>query len=450
MSDYRFSIHAINVNGIVSRVKRHELSLHMKRHNPDVVLLTETGLNNRHNFEVRGYASFRNDKTVSTRGTCIFVKNTLVASRFIPTVGLVNNDFTSIKINCGTVDVIVVAVYFRTNSLDNMDLESLFSLQSDDTRVIVAGDFNARHHLWGNCIANTNGRRLFEWMRYTSHIDTVQLVAPSGPTFSSHIGSSTIDLFLCSRALLRSGYEVDTAVFPSDHHIVMVDFTMTITQFGSPPVFLDYSAADWNQFRSVIDVGIESLGLDLDAELSNSQIDSLIDVLDGITKNAIQCSIPARKLEPHSLIKLDDNVIKLIQYKRRCLREWHRTGRSNQLLKSIINRVSDIIKQLVALARAKDLESKARRIRPGPNLFAEVRKCAGIRKFSRPPSYTDPLMRRTATTYYVVTSLTYTIPRLLVLHMMRSLTPSWLLPLSVLLIHSPHSLLRWLTIISVV
>lgn len=380
MNDSRLTIHAINVNSLVSLAKRHELSYHINQTAPDIVLVSESGLRNRHVFELRNYNCFRNDKTSSSRGTCVFIRNTLIASRYFPPFSTVGNDYTAVRLELGGVDVIVVSMYTGYRALDTADLDLFFSLQDDRTQVVIGGDLNAKHYDWGNNIPNRNGTRLRAWINLPVIADKVELVTPLGPTFVSHLGASTIDLFLINKTLIHNGHTVVTLPYPSDHLVVSLSFEFAVTRFAELPFFLDYSKVNWKRFQNHIARVISGINFDFTSILNNEQIDSVIDVLDYITKNAIHHHVMGRNLDAHTLIKLDRNILNLIAYKKQLIRSWHRNGRSDRLLKSLINRTTDLIKQLVAIARSKEYEQRAKRVIPGPNLFKEVNRFANIRK----------------------------------------------------------------------
>lgn len=76
----RFSlvVHAINVNSIVRIPRRHNLSGHINLYKPDVVLLSETGLNKVHKIQFCNYTFIRSDKSSGNRGTGILIKSKFV------------------------------------------------------------------------------------------------------------------------------------------------------------------------------------------------------------------------------------------------------------------------------------------------------------------------------------------------------------------------------------
>ena len=68
----------------------------------------------------------------------------------------------------------------------------LFSLH--DRNVIVLGDFNARYSIWGDLLTNERGTIFSELI--FKHSLLIHNEKHSGFTFSSHLGSSVIDLTL--------------------------------------------------------------------------------------------------------------------------------------------------------------------------------------------------------------------------------------------------------------
>ena len=66
----------------VSRSKRNELELYLKENVIDVIVLNETFLSKKHNFNVPGYDTIRNDlSTCQGGGVAFLVKNGLVVNK---------------------------------------------------------------------------------------------------------------------------------------------------------------------------------------------------------------------------------------------------------------------------------------------------------------------------------------------------------------------------------
>lgn len=76
-NDFNFGnivIHAINVNSIIKKSRRHTLQLHLSEYKPDIVLLSETCLSNFHRVLFSNYNIIRSDKELGRRDTAILIK----------------------------------------------------------------------------------------------------------------------------------------------------------------------------------------------------------------------------------------------------------------------------------------------------------------------------------------------------------------------------------------
>lgn len=68
----------LNINSIVSIKKRTEFEIFIKKHTPQIIMLSETKLNKIHTLNINGYTTIRNDRTKNTGGgTAILYKNDL-------------------------------------------------------------------------------------------------------------------------------------------------------------------------------------------------------------------------------------------------------------------------------------------------------------------------------------------------------------------------------------
>ena len=65
-----------NCQGI--RPKRKELELYLKENEIDIEALNETFLNKKQNFQITGYDTVRNDRSIGQKGVAFLVKHRLV------------------------------------------------------------------------------------------------------------------------------------------------------------------------------------------------------------------------------------------------------------------------------------------------------------------------------------------------------------------------------------
>ena len=67
---------AININSLISLEKKYCLLKLIKIYNPDIILLSETKLNQKHKLIIDGYNIIRNDRpnSIQSGGTAIIIK----------------------------------------------------------------------------------------------------------------------------------------------------------------------------------------------------------------------------------------------------------------------------------------------------------------------------------------------------------------------------------------
>lgn len=153
----------------------------------------------------------------------------------------------------GGLDLDIISVYSTPDSdlpkyLDELKMSSQF--HSDN--LIIAGDLNARSPTWGDSQLNHRGDSVENYISQDNLIICNDQSSPS--TFSSHQGSSHIDLTICSAKIsnLIANWAVSPLDSLSDHRII----TFTLNPSGQRPLKSTYdqrfniNKAKWNSLRS--------------------------------------------------------------------------------------------------------------------------------------------------------------------------------------------------------
>lgn len=153
----------LNVNSLVSNYKRNELLNLLKEYVLDIVLLSETKLNNNYKIFYKDYKIILNNRSKLGKDgrTAIFIKRNLAYEEISFNYKKVTLENTIIKIksSCRT-NLYVVSVYgIRSYNKTFADkLNNLFTklnLSNDNNFYVIASDFNAKHITWSN-IRNNN------------------------------------------------------------------------------------------------------------------------------------------------------------------------------------------------------------------------------------------------------------------------------------------------------
>ena len=140
----------------------------------------------------------------------------------------------------------IASIYLPPDNLDIRELEVL--LQQLPQPFLLLGDFNGRHHLWGDAVCNTRGNALESlFLRQ----DVAVLNGESPTHFQIQTGTfSNIDLALSSaNAGLDFTWQVEDDLHGSDHYPILLKTVDGMPTRGVERWRLEH--ADWKLFRSI-------------------------------------------------------------------------------------------------------------------------------------------------------------------------------------------------------
>lgn len=375
-------IHAINVNSLIGKRKRHDLDLHLKKFKPDVVLLSETCLNKCHKVQFSRYNFIRSDKVSNRRGTGILIRSNFEykSFRFSNIAGF---EYTAIILLTSSGANILIVSLYSSQKGDFDDLSTVFTPSDEYTYIICGGDYNARHTDWSNSVINYNGLKLYNWLHSFSDTFGVELLHSIYPSRRSNNSFSYIDLFVITKNLNRNPPNTNrlpTIDYESDHQAVVLVVSTPKIKEKLPVYFLNYDKANWANLSMSVSAGLLQLDIPSNRNLSNQEIDTHINSVNKVVLDAIEENIPKVKMDPNSMIILKDNIIKFMAYKKRLRRRWFRGGCNNILLKSLILRLTSIIEELINMQYSDNLDKILKAIKPGPRIFKDIKKVCGYGK----------------------------------------------------------------------
>ena len=148
---------------------------------------------------------------------------------------------------------IISNVYLSPNkrfTMEDMDsfYQNIMSIKPKPKNIIILGDFNARHLMWGDSTTNPRGRILEDFMENNQ----IYYLNDDEPTHISSNGSmSNIDLTLCNRNLITSlRWEVLDEPYGSDHFPIKITFNQEKNTPVTPKWVL--KRADWESFTELM------------------------------------------------------------------------------------------------------------------------------------------------------------------------------------------------------
>ena len=276
-----------NCRGIYKKLPELKNYLSSFKNRPDLLVLQETHLMDPYAPRIHGYTIFRKDKSISSGGLAIFVRDNLPAYEV--------NEITSSKleIQCIRVQNLhIYNIYIPPDCrLEDNDLNFLNKLPS---RTIILGDFNAHHLSWStsqNSINNQRGRKLAESLD-KNEIVILNVSQPTRINLSVSAVNrySLLDLTLASSDIAaKIQTHVTDALMGSDHFVILTTVNDKVVRSDPMPRKWSFNKANWKKFSQLVHTRLES-----DISL-NSNIEELNSTITRSIITAAESTIPRTK-----------------------------------------------------------------------------------------------------------------------------------------------------------
>ncbi|XP_050484052.1 uncharacterized protein LOC126870410 [Bombus huntii] len=226
---------------------------------PDMVLISETKLNKRHNVHFKNYSMIRHDKPNTSQGggTAILIKNPIKYKTILidKITSFKTLETTIIKIKISNKENLFITAAYATygNQKEfNYEFNNLFELlqlNKPENYYIIAGDLNAKHTSWKNEINNTRGNFIRNWLDNKSIHYKTNLYSSELPSYPK--GGSYLDICLANVRLkfqnLPPNNTLKTLAYDSDHNALVFhvnkntsDFLTLKTQTETPREELEF------------------------------------------------------------------------------------------------------------------------------------------------------------------------------------------------------------------
>lgn len=300
----RLKVIAINVNSIITNARRQSLANTLKKLKPDIALISETKLNNRHHFTLADYSIVRNDReTDSGGGTALLIKNNIKFS-----IIAIKNKLKILEVSIIQIKLqknkklFIISAYAPRESNRNFidDLDIVFNelkLQDTNSWYVLAGDLNARHPLWSDT-SNHRGIYLSNWIEENEFTYRNCLYGPEKPTFPR--SKAFLDLAICdSRLDITNLKEDKLKVFPFDSDHRGITFTIELPNElkiiieNSKEHEFNFAKADWEAFQEFLKEN--AVPIPNNNNLTNNEIDSHLTDFNTLIQQAIKHAVPRYK-----------------------------------------------------------------------------------------------------------------------------------------------------------
>lgn len=195
-----------------------------RTNNFDIILLSETWLQKKDNINIKNFDIIRKDRsTKKGGGVAILIRNGIKYQR------------TSVEYNCnGQIELCSINLFINNEkwliiscykSPDNNITENnwkKFLDQFNNKKILIAGDLNAHHHLWGDEKIDTQGKRI-----YNAIDDTNLFFLNQGKkTYKSRQFNTetAIDITIIDCSTITSfNWDVNDETWGSDHYPIFIN-----------------------------------------------------------------------------------------------------------------------------------------------------------------------------------------------------------------------------------
>ena len=226
MRPQTLNILEINVISIISNEKRASLTELLKRHKPDVGLLCETKLNNKHKIHQKW------PNAVQCGSTGILIKNNIKfknSSRPFSKSNIRNNYLEIKTVQPNNNNLFLIAAY-ATNSGKNeftAEMNKIFKIletRKNKYYFLPARDLNANHSAWNNSTDNNRGVALYKWIQtITYRLTLLHTEVRSYPK-----GESFLDICITDNRFHFHGLTAQKKLksFKYDHRTVSIKISL--------------------------------------------------------------------------------------------------------------------------------------------------------------------------------------------------------------------------------
>ena len=234
-----------NVNGYFGKI--HYLQKLISDHNPIVIALQETKLNNQ-NIHLKNYKVYRKDRDSNGGGVLLAVHV------IVPSLSININSHLEVvacQVHFKGKIMSVASIYIPSDViLQDNDLDNVYNQMTGEK--LILGDFNGKHDLWGSTINDTRGNNIAEFILYNN--SSVLNIGASTYCRVNDNYFSHLDLSVTSINIVQD-FEWETCEFlyESDHFPILIKYKCERIYNKISKKWV-LKKADWKLYRENIDI----------------------------------------------------------------------------------------------------------------------------------------------------------------------------------------------------
>lgn len=304
-----------NANGVNQH--KSEIFNFLSNNNIDVLLLSETHLTNKYNFNIPRYTFHKTNHPDGKAhgGTGILIKSR-IKHHSLECFSQNYLQATSIFLDGVNGGLTLTSVYCPPRfSVSKIQFENFFKTLGN--RFLACGDYNAKHTYWGSRLINPKGRQLY--CALVDRRNGLDVISSGKPTYWPSDPRKIPDLidFGVTRNIERNNLSTETSFdLSSDHSPVILTYSVIIT--NSTPCGQTSFKTNWLKYKKYISshIHIEPL-LESEGDIGEC-IQDFTSIMQSAVEHSTFKSVSYRRTTNVSNAEIES----LLAIKRRLRREW--------------------------------------------------------------------------------------------------------------------------------
>lgn len=289
----------------------------------------------------------------------------------------------------------VVSAYRPPNNsaiidVTNLDKIIAFKNQISQCKLVIGGDFNARHQDWRNPIRCNSGTALANWISTNGVFLNLQLVFSAEPTYYKGNYTSHLDFFVISDECniifpVITPNMLSILDYPSDHRAVELIIDLQCSPIRSQPiVFPNFNQVDWKLFNRTIDAGISEINISNNCNMTTFQIDTAVQDITLLINDTVDKVVPKATIRNRMTFSIPHDLQHIINEKNRLRRIWQRLRYDHNAyrLRSVINNLEKIIRDRLMFLQTNHWQHALSNIKLDNHCFSNIRNFAKSKRLN--------------------------------------------------------------------
>lgn len=367
-----------NANGLSNH--KLELQNFLQMHKIDIALISETHFTNKTVFKIPHYKVYHIPHPDNTAhgGAAVIIRNAVAHHELIHHQSD-KIQAASIQVNTNQRPFTVSAIYCPPRHTIAVE-EYIAFFESQGSRFVIGGDWNAKHTVWGSRLITPKGRNLLCAItrQNCEHLSTGE------PTYWPTDPNKIPDLldFFVLHGITSSYTQIESSFeLSSDHSPVIATFSTHVIRTPIRPT-LTTKQTNWDSFRTYIE---EHINLNLRIKDQN-ELDEATQYFTTLIQEAAWYSTPNSEDESSIVENIPLRIRELVTEKRRARSRWQRSR--NQEDRHIYNRLRRKLHKALTNARNTTFEHYITSLSKDDHTIWKATK-----KFKRPQISIPPIRK---------------------------------------------------------